>query len=343
MAVLALLEDIANGRIRNERVFRDYYDFLAHDDDWLISRFRFPRAVLLEICTELGPGLERQTARSHALPVPIQVLTTLGFLATGSFQRELADRSGMSQGALSRAIPAVLNGIIRISARYIRFPYDAVNQAHIKAQFAEIAGFPNVIGAIDCTHIAIKAPSEGEYAYVNRKHFHSLNVQVICDAQMRLTNIVARWPGATHDSFVLTNSSVGNRLEAGRVCDGWLIGDSGYALRPWLLTPLANPLTVREQRYNNIHGRTRSVVERAIGQLKSRWRCLDRSGGMLLYHPAKVCRIVQACGVLHNIAHSHGVPLREVMALADDPDPGPNYAQPNAEAIRTRQQLISRI
>ncbi|KAK0136438.1 putative nuclease HARBI1 [Merluccius polli] len=340
MAVLALLEDIANGRIRNERVFRHYYDFLAHDDDWLISRFRFPRAVLLEICTELGPGLERQTARSHALPVPIQVLTTLGFLATGSFQRELADRSGMSQGALSRAIPAVLNGIIRISARYIRFPYDAVNQAHIKAQFAEIAGFPNVIGAIDCTHIAIKAPSEGEYAYVNRKHFHSLNVQVICDAQMRLTNIVARWPGATHDSFVLTNSSVGNRLEAG-MCDG--LRDSGYALRPWLLTPLANPLTVREQRYNNIHGRTRSVVERAIGQLKSRWRCLDRSGGMLLYHPAKVCRIVQACGVLHNIAHSHGVPLREVMALADDPDPGPNYAQPNAEAIRTRQQLISRI
>ncbi|KAK0140501.1 putative nuclease HARBI1 [Merluccius polli] len=271
----------------------------CHDDDWLISRFRFPKAILLEICTELGPGLERQTARSHALPVPIIVLTTLGFLATGSFQRELADRSGMSQGALSRAIAAVLNGIIRISARYIRFPYDAVNQAHIKAQFAEIAGFPNVIGAIDCTHIAIKAPSEGEYAYVNRKHFHSLNVQIICDAQMRLTNIVARWPGSTHDSFLLTNSSVGNRLEPG-------------------------------------------IVERAIGQLKSRWRCLDRSGGMLLYHPEKVCRIVQACGVLHNIAHRHGVPL-EVMALPDDPDPGPNNAQPNAEAIRTRQQLIARI
>ncbi|KAK0141908.1 putative nuclease HARBI1 [Merluccius polli] len=173
----------------------------CHDDDWLISRFRFPKAISSWKSTELGPGLERQTARSHALPVPIQVLTTLGFLATGSFQRELADRSGMSQGALSHAIAAP--GI---------YGYDAVNQAHIKAQFAEIADFPNVIGAIDCTHIAIKAPSEGEYAYVNRKHFHSLNVQIICDAQMCLTNIVARWPGSTHDSFVLTNSSVGNRF-----------------------------------------------------------------------------------------------------------------------------------
>ena len=64
---------------------------------------------------------------------------------------------------------------------------------------------------------------------------------------------------------------------------------------------------------------------------------------MLLYHPEKVCRIVQACGVLHNIAHRHGVPLHEVMALPDDPDPGPNNAQPNAEAIRTWQQLIPRI
>ena len=71
MAVLALLEEFANGHIRRERVFRDYHDFLAHDDDWLISQFRVPRAILLELCTELGPGLERETARSHALPVPI--------------------------------------------------------------------------------------------------------------------------------------------------------------------------------------------------------------------------------------------------------------------------------
>ncbi|KAL2095648.1 hypothetical protein ACEWY4_007796 [Coilia grayii] len=343
MAVLALLEDIANGRIRRERVFHDHNDFLAHDDDWLISRFKFKRAILLELCAELSPGLEREIARSQALPVPIQVLSTLGFLATGSYQRELADRSGMSQAALSRTIPAVLNGIIRLSARYIEFPYNIVNQANIKAQFAAIAGFSNVIGAIDCTHIAIKAPSEGEYAYVNRKHFHSINIQIICDAQMRLTNIVA---GATHDSFILTNGVVGNRLEAGRVRNGWLL--CGYALRMWLLTPLANPQTVREQRYNDMHARTRSVVKRAIGQLTGAdrctdWRCLDRSGGMLLYHPEKVCRIVHACGVLHNIALRRGVPLREAMEHADNPDPGPNNERANRDAIQTRQQLIARL
>ena len=61
-----------NGRIeQRERVFCDYYDFLAHNDDWLISQIsvKFPRAILLEFCTELGLGLERETARSHTLPV----------------------------------------------------------------------------------------------------------------------------------------------------------------------------------------------------------------------------------------------------------------------------------
>lgn len=224
MAYLALLEDVANGRIRRERVFRDQQDLLANDDEWLMSRFRLPRAVLLHLIAELGPALERGTRRNHAIPVSLQVLTCIGFLATGTFQRELADRSGISQPTFSRILPEVLGGVIGLSPNYIKFPYTVGEQANKKAQFAAKSDFPNVIGAIDCTHIAIRAPSENEFAFVNRKHFHSLNVQVICDADMVLTNVVARWPGSTHDSFILRHSSVGRRLDAGAVRDGWLLG-----------------------------------------------------------------------------------------------------------------------
>ena len=106
------------------------------------------------------------------------------------------------------------------------FPWPRTTSSSLTAGdgFQAIAGFPNIIGAIDCTHIATKAPSTNEFNYVNRKGFHSVNVQIVCDANLSLLN-VERWPGGTHDSFIMQNSSVGVRLHEGAVEDGWLIGE----------------------------------------------------------------------------------------------------------------------
>lgn len=37
---------------------RVFLSFLAGHDDWRMSRFQFPKAVLLETCPELKPDLE---------------------------------------------------------------------------------------------------------------------------------------------------------------------------------------------------------------------------------------------------------------------------------------------
>ena len=42
----------------------------------------------------------------------------------------------------------------------------------------ENGAFPRIIGAIDGTHIRIRAPTKDRVAYINRKKFHSLNTQV---------------------------------------------------------------------------------------------------------------------------------------------------------------------
>lgn len=48
-------------------------------------------------------------------------------------------------------------------------------------------------------------------------------------------------------------------------------------------------------------------IERAFGVLKMRFRCIDRSGGTLLFRPEKACEIVTACVVLHNICLKNNV------------------------------------
>ena len=66
---------------------------------------------------------------------------------------------------------------------------------------------------------------------------------------------------------------------------GWLLGDSGYPLRDYLMTSFNTPATPAEERFNNAHTRTRNVVERAFGVLKSRFRyfCLYKFNHHLLY------------------------------------------------------------
>ena len=57
----------------------------------------------------------------------------------------------------------------------------AAERQEIKQGFFEKGGFPGVIGCIDGTHVRIQGPSAHESDFVNRKGFHSINVQAICD------------------------------------------------------------------------------------------------------------------------------------------------------------------
>jgi hypothetical protein len=85
-------------------------------------------------------------------------------------------------------------------------------------------------------------------------------------------------------------------------------GDSGYPLEPWLMTPLSTTTSQSEVAYQSAHTKTRNVVERCFGVMKSRFRCLDKSGGTLLYSAEKACRIFVAVSVLHNYCISRSIP-----------------------------------
>lgn len=64
------------------------------------------------------------------------------------------------------------------------------------------------------------------------------------------------------------------------------------------MTPILRPTTSAEKKYNEAHIKTRNCVERCIGLLKGRWRCLQRG---LNYSPKRVSKIVLVCAVLHNL------------------------------------------
>lgn len=61
-----------------------------------------------------------------------------------------------------------------------------------------------------------------------------------------------------------------------------------------------------------------------------------------MYTPEKVCQIVLACAVLHNVAQLKNVPLPPDAdcCVGPDPDPHPQTFEPNAAAVRQRLEVM---
>ncbi|XP_046976343.1 putative nuclease HARBI1 [Vanessa cardui] len=132
----------------------------------------------------------------------------------------------------------------------------------------------------------------------------------VCDYDLKIINVNSKFGGATHDSHIWSTSQVETYMQElhGNGEQVWLLGDSGYPQRPWLMTPILNAEPgSQEEEYTRRHVQARSRIERCFGLLKARWRCLLRHR-VLHYHPDMARKITNACCVLHNIAVSARIP-----------------------------------
>ena len=270
------------------------------DDRELVKKYRLNRAAIVDLCAELNADLSRPTRRACSLPVSLQIVIALRYYGTGSLQAVTGDVHGVGEMSVSRCVHSVSAALARRVDNYISFPTTDAAIRTVKDTFFHVAGFPNVLGAIDGTLVPIKGPSVDEHLYVCRKGYHALNVQSVADADYKFINIVARWPGSSHDAFIWGNCELADELDQGQV-KGWLLGDSAYPLRPWLLTTIVNPAGRPQRQYNSAHCKTRVKVEQMFGIWKSRFRCLHKSGGCMQFRPERCVVVVVATAILHNI------------------------------------------
>ena len=145
--------------------------------------------------------------------------------------------------------------MVRMAPNFIYMPNNSNEILRTKKEFYKAAGFPGVIRCINGLHIPIIAPHQDEFAFVNHKKFHSINIQGICDAHLVFLDIVAKWPGSSHKSFLLQASQVNDDFDQGKYGESWLLGDSGYRLKDWLVTLIPIPATSAERNFNVVHGR----------------------------------------------------------------------------------------
>lgn len=119
--------------------------------------------------------------------------------------REFQDRFDISLSSIYEAITFVPNFICSLAPEYIRWP--TTEEAKVtKAYYLGKNDFPNVIGLIDGTHVRINRPEESQDSYYNRKDYFSLQVQIVCDQNLKIIDFAAGYPGSVHDARVFRRS-----------------------------------------------------------------------------------------------------------------------------------------
>jgi len=109
----------------------------------------------------------------------------------------VGDTFGIHKTTVCRIIHSVSQAIASLRKKYIAFTATQEERLQVMNNFYANSGMPGTIGAVDCTHILIQSPGgDDAEIYRNRKGYFSVNVQMIADYSLTITDVVARWPGS---------------------------------------------------------------------------------------------------------------------------------------------------
>nr|XP_042897212.1 putative nuclease HARBI1 [Parasteatoda tepidariorum] len=274
------------------------------DEIDFFERYRFLKPTTEELISKIGSQLESDTDRNNALTPTEKILAAVRFYTFENQQINLGDTQKMSQPSVSRIISEVSQCLAELRPQYIYLPQSEAERMEVSQSFNSKFGFPSVYGVLDCTLISI-LNSGGPKAETFRSiiFFFALNVQTMADSDLFIRNIVTKWPGSTHDSTVFDHSYLRAHLETEVPFKYHVLGDSGYPLMPYLMTPFLHPTGTNQVRYNSTHASARNVVERQYGIWKRRFACLDAPLRCKLQN---VQKIIVATAVLHNLALTMG-------------------------------------
>jgi hypothetical protein len=293
-----------------------FSQFFLHeyDDRRWIMNFRFTKAAIFQMAALLAPHCGKMDTRYRkAIPICVRIAYAFYKLAHSASLLICSEFFAIGKFTVSGVLRDVVHAVNDQFRSEIAFPRGPCLTT-VMNDFHDFCGLSGVAGAIDGTHVHIRKPFMGleDYFYFKTSGY-SIQVQAIVDRQKRFVDLAVGMPGSTHDSRMLRLSTLYHEAENGTLFDPavsmegfspYLLGDSGYLLKQWLLIPYRDgpgrggQQSVLERLFNKHLSRGRSVVENAFGILKQTFReLLDITDLHVTFVPdAVVC-----CCLLHNV------------------------------------------
>lgn len=212
----------------------------------------------------------------------------------------------------------------------------------ISHQFYEKWNFPLCLGAIDGKHFRVKCPQQSGSMFYNYKHFYSIVLQAVADANYKFICIEVGGYGKQSDGGTFRHSSLFHLMESRQLhipqdtvlpttdisAPYVFVADDAYPLLNNLLKPYKGRNLTAEQEYFNMRlSRARRVVECAFGIINAKFRLLWKP---IETSPVLADKIIKCICVLHNlIVDMEGINNEEIEHIPSAPSPPQNERRAN--------------
>lgn len=202
-----------------------------------------------------------------------------------------------------------------LAPEYMPIPKKSDEWLYISEQFEKQRNFPHIIGAIDGKHCRVVKPDKSGSLYYNYKHYFSVVLLAVCDAEYKFLYCQCGSFGAESDGGIFKDSMLFKWLEEdllnipppkdilgfGKI-PYFLIGDAAFSQSSRVLKPYSGIfLDADKEHFNKRLSSARMVIEQSFGILCNLFRFLLNGIYAEPKHAEK--QILSSCVVYNVIRH----------------------------------------
>ena len=226
----------------------------------------------------------RSSSGNQPITPDMVVAAGLRFLG-GSPYKDVADVLGISRESAKRVVGKFLDAVNNSEDLAISLPNTPTELQRCADDWSELSSafgiYKGAVGAIDGWLACIDKPNVSNPADYYSGHYqrYGLNVQAVCDVNLKFIYFGVVAPGKTNDARVFRRC-LGLQKWLDKIPNEYfLVGDNAYPLSNKLLIPFsgAQKHAKYNRSYNFYLSQMRIRIEMAFGRLTTKWRIFCRN------------------------------------------------------------------
>lgn len=157
----------------------------------------------------MGHRLVRQPSRFRN-PLPPEKILALGLyhLGHGNSYVTIGPSFNVGKATAIEVVQDVVEALYEIRKEYIKFPETEAETVAATGTFAKLSELPNIVGAIDASHVKIKAPKNSAVDYFSQYQQHDFIIQAVVNETAQGYRLVNCSPTKSfHKSLEMTKES----------------------------------------------------------------------------------------------------------------------------------------